>query len=166
MSEQTAKFAQRIGEVVLKTVELATAMYRLQNEATQESSKETEAKPSPKPKKRKTSKNSPVVAPNQAGPSQVATPPAKKQYKGTTPLCNKCNGHHQAHLQCRLCVSCGRVGHLASACRSNPNQGGPNKPQANPAQAHFPPGSCYNCGKMGHFMNKCPKLANANPTHG
>ena len=47
------KFAQRIGEVVLKTVELTTAMYHLQDETTQES-------------------------PRQAGPSQATTPSANK----------------------------------------------------------------------------------------
>ncbi|KAJ0566937.1 hypothetical protein HanIR_Chr06g0279131 [Helianthus annuus] len=34
MSEQTAKFAQRIGEVILKIVDLGIAMSRLNNEAT------------------------------------------------------------------------------------------------------------------------------------
>ena len=107
-----------------------------------------------------------TAVPNQTGPIRVATPPAKKQYKGTAPICDKCNGHHQAHLQCRLCVSCGRICHLASACRCNPNQGGPNQPQADSAQARFSPRSCYNCGEMGHFLRDCPKLAKANLTHG
>ncbi|XP_035843892.1 uncharacterized protein LOC118490388 [Helianthus annuus] len=78
MSEQATKFAERIGEVILKTVELAIAMSRLQDEATQKSPPEAEAKPSPKSKKRKTSKDPSAVAPNQAEPSRVAAPPAKK----------------------------------------------------------------------------------------
>ncbi|KAJ0623375.1 putative transcription factor interactor and regulator CCHC(Zn) family [Helianthus annuus] len=166
MSEQAAKLAQQIGEVILKSVDLGIAMSRLKNGATQESPKEVEVKPAPKSRKRKASRKPAAVTPNPAGPSQEATPPVKKQYKGTVPLCDKCNGHHQAHLQCRLCESCGRVGHLASVCRTNPNQGGPSQPQVNSAQARFPRGSCYNCGKIGPFMNKCPKLAKANPTHG
>ena len=36
MSEQATKVAQRIGEVILKTAELAVAMSRLQDETTQE----------------------------------------------------------------------------------------------------------------------------------
>ena len=85
MSEQATKGAQRIGEVILKTAELVVAMSRLQDETTREASKEAKAKPSKRSKKRKTLKNPPAVAPNQAGPGQVATPPAKKRYLGTAP---------------------------------------------------------------------------------
>ncbi|KAF5792362.1 putative transcription factor interactor and regulator CCHC(Zn) family [Helianthus annuus] len=162
MSEQTAKFAQRIGEVVPKTVELATAMYRLQEEATQEPSKETEAKPSPKPKKRKASKNPETVAPKQAGPSQVAAPPAKNPYNGIAPLCNQCSLHHHVRVKCRKCQICGLIGHTARVC---PTIATPNQDGNNPAQARFSPGSCHNCGEMGHFQKKCPKLAVANLTH-
>ncbi|KAF5785418.1 hypothetical protein HanXRQr2_Chr10g0428451 [Helianthus annuus] len=52
MSEQTAKFAQQIGEVILKSVDLGIAMSCLKNGATQESPKEAEVRPAPKSRKR------------------------------------------------------------------------------------------------------------------
>ncbi|MFS7945267.1 hypothetical protein Hanom_Chr06g00522161 [Helianthus anomalus] len=63
-----------------------------------------------------------------------AQPTARKPYAGTAPICNKCNAHNLAYLQCRLCASCGRLGHLANVFRLNPSQGGPNQPQVNPAR--------------------------------
>ncbi|KAJ0726797.1 hypothetical protein HanPI659440_Chr12g0474441 [Helianthus annuus] len=133
ISEQTAKFAQRIGEVILKTVELGIAMSRLNNEATQGPPKETKVKPAPpakKPikesktmdeqagspkrsKKRKASQNFAVVSHNgQAIPNQPAQPPARKPYKGTAHLCKRCNCHHSNLLPCFKCTYCGRWGHL------------------------------------------------------
>ncbi|KAJ0695638.1 putative transcription factor interactor and regulator CCHC(Zn) family [Helianthus annuus] len=120
-----------------------------------------------KSKKRKASQNFAIAAqPNQNTRNQPTQPPAKKPYAGTAPICDRCNAHHLAHLQCRLCASCGRLGHLENACRFTPNQGGPNQPQVNPAQARLPLGPCFNCDEMGHFRRNCPKTANANPAQG
>ncbi|XP_021980470.1 uncharacterized protein LOC110876611 [Helianthus annuus] len=136
-----------------------------------EKKKGKKAETSKKSKKCKASQNFVVTTqPNQNTQNQPPQPPAKKQYVGTTPLCNKCNCHHQPHLQCRLCKNCGRYGHLAITCRSPPapNQAAQNLAQqpTNPARPPFPPGSCYNCGDLTHYRNKCPKLANANPARG
>ncbi|KAJ0814205.1 putative nucleotidyltransferase, Ribonuclease H [Helianthus annuus] len=126
-------------------------------------------------RKRKASQNYAVTAQAQAAPNQPAQPLAKKPYLGNAPLCNRCNGHHQPHLQCRQCTNCGRPGHLAASCRIPANQ---NRAAQNPAQQvaqplaqqqgqaarpHYPPGSCYNCGDLTHYRNQCPRLVNANP---
>ncbi|KAJ0883230.1 putative transcription factor interactor and regulator CCHC(Zn) family [Helianthus annuus] len=117
MSEQTAKSAQQIGEVILKSVDLGIAMSRLNNEATQESPMEAEVEPAPKSRKRKALRKPVSVASNQAGPSQVATPPARKPYLGAAPWCKRCNRHHLNLIPCSKCTYCGRWGHLISICR-------------------------------------------------
>ncbi|KAF5756306.1 putative nucleotidyltransferase, Ribonuclease H [Helianthus annuus] len=126
-------------------------------------------------RKRKASQNYVVTAEAQAAPNQPAQPLAKKPYPGNAPLCNRCNGHHQPHLQCRQCTNYGRPGHLAATCCIPANQ---NRAVQNPAQQvaqplaqqqgqaarpHYPPGSCYNCGDLTHYRNQCPRLVNANP---
>ncbi|KAJ0700160.1 putative transcription factor interactor and regulator CCHC(Zn) family [Helianthus annuus] len=184
ISEQTTKFAQRIGEVILKTVELGFAMSRLNNEATQGPPKEAEVKPAPPAKKpikesktideqtrshkrstkRKASQNFTVVAHNgQAIPNQPAQPPVRKPYNGTAPFCNQRNLYHHVSVKCRKCQTCGLIGYTARVC---PAAAAPNQAGNNPAQGRFLPGSCFNCGKMGHFRRNCPKFAKANLTHG
>ena len=171
MSEQTAKFAQQIGEVILKSVDLGIAMSRLKNGATQESPKEAEVKPAPKSRKRKASRKPAAVTPNQAGPSQVAAPPARKPYIGTARWCKRRNHHHSNLIPCSKCTYCGRLGHLINICRfAIQNKVVANlaatQLQVNPTQARFPSGTCYNCGEKSHFRNERPKIVNANPTLG
>ncbi|KAM0037060.1 putative transcription factor interactor and regulator CCHC(Zn) family [Helianthus debilis subsp. tardiflorus] len=130
-------------------------MTRLKDETTQETPKEMKAKPSQKSRKRKASKNLPAVAPNQAGPSQVATPPAKKPYKGTAPLCNQCNRHHPNQTPCFKCTHCGRWGHLVYTCRFAIQ----NKIVANPTVAQAPyegkAPMCNQCNLHHHASVKC-----------
>ncbi|XP_035844438.1 uncharacterized protein LOC118491083 [Helianthus annuus] len=152
---------------VRQAIELAATL----TESQTKKKKGKKAETSKKSRKCKASQNFAVIAqPNQNTQNHPTQPPAKKQYVGTAPLCNKCNCHHQPHLQCRLNNNFGRNGHLANTCRSPPapNQAAQNPAQqpANPARPPFPPGSCYNCGDLTHYKNKCPKLANANPARG
>ncbi|XP_022014820.1 uncharacterized protein LOC110914329 [Helianthus annuus] len=103
---------------------------------------------------------------NQNAQNPPAQPPAKKQYAGTAPHCNRCNGHHAAQQACKQCTTCGKLGHMANICRLRQNQAAQNPAQA-PLQGNasrFPPGSCYNCGEMGPFGNNCQRLANQNAT--
>ncbi|KAJ0510850.1 putative transcription factor interactor and regulator CCHC(Zn) family [Helianthus annuus] len=171
MSEQTAKFAQQIGEVILKSVDLGIAMSRLKNGATQELPKEAEVRPAPKSRKCKASKKPVAVTPNQAGPSQLAAPPARKPYLGAAPWCKRCNRHHLNLIPCSKYTYYGRWGHLINICRfAIQNKVAINlaatQLQVNPTQARFPFGACYNCGETGHFRNNCPKIVNGNSTLG
>ncbi|GJS57595.1 putative reverse transcriptase domain-containing protein [Tanacetum coccineum] len=82
----------------------------------------------------------------------------KKQYRGSKPLCLKCNYHHDGPCAPR-CHKCNKVGHVAHDCRSTAN--------ANNAINQRGTGSgqkptCYECGAQGHFKRDCPKLKNNN----
>ncbi|XP_021974540.1 uncharacterized protein LOC110869607 [Helianthus annuus] len=111
-------------------------------------------------RKRKASQNFAVTAQNAQNPP--AQPPAKKQYAGTAPHCNRCNGHHTTQQACKQCTTCGKLGHTTNICRLGHNQAAQNPAQVQGNAARFPPGSCYNCGEMCHFQNNCPRLANPN----
>ncbi|KAI3704632.1 hypothetical protein L1987_74858 [Smallanthus sonchifolius] len=88
---------------------------------TTEPPKETKSESSFNNRKRK-GKNFAIITP--ATPLAQVAPtafnPTKKQYTGTSPLCNTCKLHHPAHAQCRLCTTCGRYGHWANTCRIPP----------------------------------------------
>ena len=45
-----------------------------------------------------------------------AAAPPRKEYEDY-PRCNKCNAHHPAGGDCRLCYNCQRLGHVAKFCR-------------------------------------------------
>ncbi|KAJ0855655.1 putative nucleotidyltransferase, Ribonuclease H [Helianthus annuus] len=145
-----------------------------QSDSTKYNKSKKAAESSKKSRKRKASKNFAVTtqtnqaAPNQTAQNQAAQPAAKRQYSGNAPLCNRCNSHHQPHLQCCICTNCSKSGHLANTCRFAPNQNQAAQNQAvqnpaqNPARPHFPPGSCFNCGDLTHYRNNCPRLAHVN----
>ncbi|GKE26488.1 putative reverse transcriptase domain-containing protein, partial [Tanacetum coccineum] len=81
----------------------------------------------------------------------------KKPYRGSKPLCSKCNYHHDE--QCApKCHKCNRVGHLARDCRSTANANTANKSGTREGQKP----TCYECGAQGHFKRDCPKLKNNN----
>ncbi|KAJ0521168.1 hypothetical protein HanRHA438_Chr10g0446101 [Helianthus annuus] len=126
-------------------------------------------------RKSKASQNFAVTAQvNQAAPNQPAQPPVKKQYFGNAPLCNRCNSHHQPHIQCRYYTNCRRSGHLAAIFHlpANQNQAAQNPAQqatqlpaqqhAQAARPHYPHGSCYNCGDLTNYRNQFSRLINAN----
>ncbi|KAD5960422.1 hypothetical protein E3N88_11894 [Mikania micrantha] len=78
---------------------------------------------------------------------------------GNSPKCNSCNYHHFGPCKRGKCTNCGRNGHLAKECRSNPK---PNLNKDNTLKG------CFTCGKPGHMRRDCPQNKNAggNPARG
>nr|GEV57048.1 putative reverse transcriptase domain-containing protein [Tanacetum cinerariifolium] len=81
----------------------------------------------------------------------------KKVYRGSKPVCPKCNYHHDG--QCApKCTNCKRKCHMAWDCRSQPAAA--NNQRALGANQR---GLIYfKCGAHGHFKRDCPKLKNNN----
>ncbi|GKC08400.1 reverse transcriptase domain-containing protein, partial [Tanacetum coccineum] len=76
-------------------------------------------------------------------------PSKKKEYAGTSPLCNKCKFHHNS--PCTVtCANCKRVDHLTRDCGS---------PTTANNQRTL---TCFECGEQGHYHSECPKLKNQN----
>nr|GFB21972.1 hypothetical protein [Tanacetum cinerariifolium] len=73
----------------------------------------------------------------------------EKPYRGTKPLCPKCNFYHDG--PCRpKCTNCKRTGHIAQDCRSqaaNPNYNNNNKRRATMEYQGVP--TCFECGAQG-----------------
>ncbi|GJX98764.1 putative reverse transcriptase domain-containing protein [Tanacetum coccineum] len=82
----------------------------------------------------------------------------KNPYRGSKPLCAKCNYHHKGPCAPK-CHKCNQVGHLAHDCRSTANANTANK-QRGTGAGQKP--TCYECGAQGHFKKDCPKLKNNN----
>ncbi|GKC34091.1 reverse transcriptase domain-containing protein [Tanacetum coccineum] len=82
----------------------------------------------------------------------------KKPYRGSKPLCPKCNYHHEGPCAPK-CHKCNRVGHLAYDCRSPANTNASNNQRG--TRAGQKP-TCYECGAQGHFKMDCLKLKNNN----
>ncbi|GKD54784.1 putative reverse transcriptase domain-containing protein [Tanacetum coccineum] len=84
-------------------------------------------------------------------------PEEKKLYRGSKPLCPKCNYHHDG--QCApKCANCKRTGHLTRDCRSQPAVANNQRAQGENQRVL----TCFECGAQGHFKNNCPKLKNRN----
>ncbi|GJV50055.1 putative reverse transcriptase domain-containing protein [Tanacetum coccineum] len=85
-------------------------------------------------------------------------PREKKPYRGSKPLCPKCNYHHDG--QCApKCTNYKRTGYSAWDCRSQPAAANNNQRAQGVNQRVL---TCFECGAQGHFKNNCPKLRNKN----
>nr|GFC16820.1 hypothetical protein [Tanacetum cinerariifolium] len=87
----------------------------------------------------------------------------EKPYRGTKPLCPKCNFYHNG--PCRpKCTNCKRAGHIARDCRNqaaNPNNNNNNNNRrATVAYQGVP--TCFECGAQGHYKRNCLRLENKN----
>nr|GFB91942.1 hypothetical protein [Tanacetum cinerariifolium] len=71
----------------------------------------------------------------------------KKQYRGSRPLCAKCNYHHDGPCAPK-CHNCNKVGHSASDCRSVANTNNTNNQRGTGSCQKL---GCYECGVQGHF---------------
>ncbi|GKC45946.1 putative reverse transcriptase domain-containing protein [Tanacetum coccineum] len=82
----------------------------------------------------------------------------KKPYRGSKPMCPKCNYHHDGPCAPK-CHKCNKVGHLACDYRSPANTNASNN-QRGTRVGQKP--TCYECGAQGHFKRDYPKLKNNN----
>ncbi|GJT96137.1 putative reverse transcriptase domain-containing protein [Tanacetum coccineum] len=73
----------------------------------------------------------------------------KKPYRGSKPLCAKCNYHHDGPCAPK-CHKCNRVGHLARDCRSPANTNASNNQRG--IEVGQKP-TCYECGNQGHYKS-------------
>nr|GEY57937.1 putative reverse transcriptase domain-containing protein [Tanacetum cinerariifolium] len=85
----------------------------------------------------------------------------KKSYRGSKPLCPKCNYHHDGPCAPK-CYKCNKVGHFARDCRSTENTNNANNQRGTESGQKS---TCYERGVQGHFKRECPKLKNNN-NHG
>nr|GEW34880.1 hypothetical protein [Tanacetum cinerariifolium] len=84
-------------------------------------------------------------------------PGEKKEYRGSLPLCTKCNHHHNRQCTPR-CKNCKKVGHLARDCRGS--AAAANKQRA-PEEIQRVV-TCFECEVKGHYKKDFPKLKNNN----
>ncbi|GJT84834.1 putative reverse transcriptase domain-containing protein [Tanacetum coccineum] len=86
----------------------------------------------------------------------TAGPGEKKVYRGSKPLCPKCNYHHDGQCAPKY-TNCKRAGHLARDCRSPTAANNQRSPGENQRVV-----TCVECGVQGYFKRDFPKLKNNN----
>nr|GEY04989.1 hypothetical protein [Tanacetum cinerariifolium] len=82
----------------------------------------------------------------------------KKHYRGSKPLCSKCDYHHDGPCAPK-CHKCNRVGHLARDCRSSTNANTTNIQKGTRASQKA---TCYKCRNQVHYNRDCPERKNQN----
>nr|GEU56044.1 putative reverse transcriptase domain-containing protein [Tanacetum cinerariifolium] len=90
------------------------------------------------------------------GRAYIAWSGKKKPYRGSKPLCLKCNYHHDGPCAPK-CYKCNRFGHLACDYRSPTNANTANNQRSIKAGQKA---TCFECGAQEHFKIECPKLKN------
>ncbi|GJY09852.1 putative reverse transcriptase domain-containing protein [Tanacetum coccineum] len=102
---------------------------------------------------------------NNVAQAYTAGPGDKKPYRGTKPLCTKCNYHHGGPCT-QKCTNYKKIGHSARDCKGQPtanNNNHNNNKNNQRTQGTNPRGiTCFECGVQGHFRSDCPKLKNGN----
>ncbi|GJV63823.1 putative reverse transcriptase domain-containing protein [Tanacetum coccineum] len=100
---------------------------------------------------------------NNVARAYTAGPGDNKPYGGTTPLCTKCNYHHDGPCT-QKCTNCKKIGHSARDCKVRPTANNNNNNKNNQrTQGTNPRGvTCFECRVQGHFRSDCPKLKNGN----
>nr|GFC39932.1 hypothetical protein [Tanacetum cinerariifolium] len=89
----------------------------------------------------------------------------EKPYRGTKPLCPKCNFYHDGPCHPKY-TNCKRAGHIARDCRNqaanpnNNNNNNNNNRRATVAYQGVP--TCFECGAQGHYKRNYPRLGNKN----
>ena len=95
---------------------------------------------------------------------------AGKRSNQTQQACSRCGNTDHTSAHCldsdKTSRKCGKVGHLASVCRSS----GIPQPKAKGGQKGKGGGkganavkTCWNCGESGHMSSQCPKKVHASP---
>nr|GFB01099.1 hypothetical protein [Tanacetum cinerariifolium] len=82
----------------------------------------------------------------------------QKHYRGSKPLCSKCNYHHDGPCAPK-CHKCNRVGHLARDCRSSTNT---NTTSIQKGTGASQKATCYECGNQRHYRRDCAERNNQN----
>nr|GEW15573.1 putative reverse transcriptase domain-containing protein [Tanacetum cinerariifolium] len=95
---------------------------------------------------------------NNVARAYTAGPGEKKPYRGSKPLCPKCNYHHDGPCAPK-CTNCKRIGHLARDCKSRPATANNNQRAQGLNQRVL---TFFECGAQGHFRIDYTKLKNKN----